>query len=49
MITGIRFSNFVAEPQPESPVGVPTGYTALEEEPVVPVYNQPVNINELSR
>lgn len=49
MITGIRFSNFVAEPRPESPIGIPTGYTALEEEPVVPVYNQQVEVDELSR
>ena len=49
MITGIRFSSFVPEPQPESPTGTPTGYVDSDQEPVVPVHNQPVDTDELPR
>jgi hypothetical protein len=45
MITSIRFSNFVAEPPPPSPIGNPVGYGTIKPTNPVPVYNKKVNTN----
>ena len=47
MITGIVFSNFVAAARSPGPVGNPSGYinTMHKQKPVIPVYNEKVNVN----